>query len=162
MLTYNVEQLMIEIAGAEEEIVRWKEACELEVEAGKSLIEERDKEAMILREELGKTKASLDMLNSKLKLKEELAATAMFAQEASEKSLCLADRKASELRRRIEELTRQLEEADGRGERNRRRKVRHVCWPWRALRVNPSGGSTGTRSRNVRRMLPEMEALLLN
>lgn len=33
----------MEIKAAEEEIARWKEACELEVEAGKKEIEERNK-----------------------------------------------------------------------------------------------------------------------
>ncbi|KAF8380226.1 hypothetical protein HHK36_027708 [Tetracentron sinense] len=214
MLAHNVEELMMEITEAEEEAARWREACELEVEAGKNVIEERDREvynlldssifcsiyccldwqiwcsvdeynmynvgkddrvstthkpyksrltllgyqAAILREELAKTKASLDLSNSKLALKEELAATAMTAQAASEKSLRLADSRAAGLRERIEELTRQLEEADSRGDRSSRRRVRHICWPWRALRVNPA--ATSTRARNVRRMLPEMQALL--
>lgn len=34
---------MIEIKETEEEVARWKEACELEVKAGKKEIEERDK-----------------------------------------------------------------------------------------------------------------------
>ena len=34
---------MMEIKEAEEEVARWKEACELEVAAGKNEIEERDK-----------------------------------------------------------------------------------------------------------------------
>jgi len=33
----------MEMKAAEEEVGRWKEACELEVEAGKVEIEERDK-----------------------------------------------------------------------------------------------------------------------
>lgn len=33
----------MEIKEAEEEVARWKEACELEVKAGKNEIEERDK-----------------------------------------------------------------------------------------------------------------------
>lgn len=113
-------------------------------------------QAAILREELEKTRASLDLSNSKLKLKEELAATAMAAQAAAERSLQLADSRVAGFLERIEELTRQLEEADSRGERSNRRRVRYICWPWRALRVNPAA----TRTRNVRRMLPEMEALL--
>ncbi|OVA14021.1 hypothetical protein BVC80_1787g97 [Macleaya cordata] len=157
MLAQNVEQLMMEITDAEEEVARWREACELEVEAGKNALEERDREATTLREELNRTKASLDMSNNKLKLKEELATAAMAAQKAMERSLQLADSRAAGLRERIEELTRQLEEAETRGERSTRRRVRHICWPWKALRVNPSGT---TRSRNVRRMLPEMESLL--
>lgn len=33
----------MEIKEAEEEVARWKEACELEVKAGKKEVEERDK-----------------------------------------------------------------------------------------------------------------------
>ncbi|RZC57023.1 hypothetical protein C5167_004327 [Papaver somniferum] len=159
-LSQNVEQLAVEINAAEEEISRWKEACELEVEAGKNAVEERDKEAKILREELNRTKASLDTANNKIKLKEELASAAFIAQKAIEKSLLLADSRAGRLREIIEDLTKQLEEADSKGERtNKRRKVRHVCWPWRALQLNPTRTAINRRVRS--RMVPEMESLLL-
>ncbi|KAF8365121.1 hypothetical protein HHK36_032864 [Tetracentron sinense] len=157
-LAQNVEEFMMEMTGAEEEIARWREACELEVEAGKNVTEERDEVDAILKEELVKTKASLDLSNSKLKLKEELAAAAIAAQAAAEKSLQLADSRAAVFCQRIEELTRQLEEADSRVERSGLRRMRHICWPWQFFRVNPAG--TSTRTRNVKRMLPEMEALL--
>ncbi|KAM5557374.1 uncharacterized protein ABKV19_024649 [Rosa sericea] len=150
VLTENVEAHMIEMKDAEAEVARWREACELEVEAGKNEIEEREKLIAILKQELEKTRAALDISNGKLKLKEELAANAMAAHAAAEKSLQLADSRAAGLRTRIEELTRQLEEADSR-ERNSRR-VRHICWPWRSFKVNPAN--------NVRRLLPEMQALL--
>jgi len=38
----------MEMKAAEEEVARWKKACELEVEAGKVEIEERDKMVKIL------------------------------------------------------------------------------------------------------------------
>lgn len=96
-------------------------------------------QAKILIEELNRTKASLDTANNKIKLKEELASAAFIAQKAIEKSLLLADSRAGRLREIIEDLTKQLEEADSKGERtNKRRKVRHVCWPWRALQLNPT------------------------
>ncbi|XP_026409120.1 uncharacterized protein At3g49055-like [Papaver somniferum] len=159
-LSQNVEQLAVEINAAEEEISRWKETCELEVEAGKNATEERDKEAKILREELNRTKASLELLNNKINLKEELAAAAFTAQKAFEKSLHLADSRAGRLREIIEDLTKQLEEADSKGERgNNRRKVRHVCWPWRALQLNPTRTARNLRVRS--RMIPEMESWLL-
>ena len=110
-----------------------------------------------MKQELEKTKAALDISNGKLKMKEELAAAAMAAQAAAERSLQLADSRASGLHRRIEELTRQLEEADSK-EQNRR-KVRHICWPWLALKANPPNG-TNTRARNFKWMLPEMQAFL--
>ncbi|RZC72597.1 hypothetical protein C5167_048072 [Papaver somniferum] len=159
-LHFKVEQLAVEINAAEEEISRWKETCELEVEAGKNATEERDKEAKILREELNRTKASLELLNNKINLKEELAAAAFTAQKAFEKSLHLADSRAGRLREIIEDLTKQLEEADSKGERgNNRRKVRHVCWPWRALQLNPTRTARNLRVRS--RMIPEMESWLL-
>ncbi|KAJ4956068.1 hypothetical protein NE237_012851 [Protea cynaroides] len=144
MLTENVEALMMEITTAEEEIARWREACELEVEAGKNAIEERDRNVARLTEELEKMQASLDLLNSKLNLKEELATTAMAAQAAAEKSLQLADSRAAGLREQIEELTRQLDEADRKGDRNGRRRGRHICWPWRAFRLNAADVLTFT------------------
>ncbi|KAJ8642894.1 hypothetical protein MRB53_004642 [Persea americana] len=156
-LTQNVEELMIDLTYAEEEVARWREACELEVEAGKAAMEERDKEAAILRDELEKTKVSLELANNKLKVKDELAAAAMSAQAAAVRSLRLADSRAAGCRERIEELTRQLEEIESKGERKSRRKVRHICWPWPALRINPAA----LRRRDInRRSLPEMESLL--
>lgn len=152
LLAQNVEELLNEIKETEEEVVRWREACELEVVAGKSEIEERDNV-----QELEKTKAALDISNGKLKLKEDLAAAAMAAQEAAERSLQLADSRAAGLRERIEELTRQLEEVDAR-EKKSRRRVRHICWPWRIFK-NPVD-TANARFPNVRRMLPEMQALL--
>ncbi|XP_057481063.1 uncharacterized protein At3g49055-like isoform X2 [Actinidia eriantha] len=157
MLTQNVEELLMEIKETEEEVARWREACELEVTAGKNVVEERDK-VLILKQELEKTKAALDISNGKLKLKEELAGAAMAAQAAAERSLQLADSRAAGLHERIEELTRQLEAADS-TERTRR-KIRHICWPWRALRANIPPNGTNARTPNFKRMLPEMQALL--
>ncbi|XAR53650.1 hypothetical protein NMG60_11022282 [Bertholletia excelsa] len=157
LLAQNVEELLAELSETEKEVARWREACELEVEAGKNVVEERDKVVSILKQELEKTKVALDISNGKLKMKEELAAAAMAAQAAAERSLQLADSRAAGLRERIEELTRQLEEAESR--ERRQRKLRHICWPWRTLKINPANSSAG-RVRNFRRMLPEMQALL--
>lgn len=158
MLTQNVEETLMEIKETEEEVSRWREACELEVEAGKNVVEERDKVVSILKQELEKTKAALDISNGKLKLKEELADAAMAAQAAAERSLQLADSRAAGLNERIEELTKQLEEVESR-ERSRR-KVRRICWPWRTHNMNSPPNSTNTRARDSKQMLPEMEALL--
>lgn len=155
MLTQNVEELLTEIKETEEDVSRWREACELEVEAGKNVVEERDKVVSILKQELEKTKAALDISNGKLKLKEELATAAMAAQAAAERSLELADSRSAGLNERIEELTKQLEEIENR-ERSRH-KMRRICWPWRSLNVNPPPNNTSTRGK---RMLPEMQALL--
>ncbi|KAE8736432.1 U-box domain-containing protein kinase family protein, putative isoform 1 [Hibiscus syriacus] len=90
VLAQNVEKLLTEIKENEAGVARWREACELEVEAGK-------KEAVILKQELDKTKAALEISNGKLKLKEELAAAAIAAQAASERSLKLVDSRAAGL-----------------------------------------------------------------
>ncbi|XP_015571178.1 uncharacterized protein At3g49055 isoform X2 [Ricinus communis] len=156
VLAQNVEELLTEIKETEAEVARWREACELEVEAGKHEIEERDK-VFIMKQELDRTKAALEISNGKLKLKEDLASAAMAAQAASEKSLQLADTRAAGLQERIEELRKQLEEAESK-ERSRR-KVRHICWPWRTLKQN-SANIANERVQSVRPMLPEMQALL--
>ncbi|MFQ6664799.1 hypothetical protein Gotur_031790 [Gossypium turneri] len=154
VLAQNVDELLMEIKETEAEVARWREACELEVEAGKKEVEEREKLVVILKQELDKTKTALEISNGKLKLKEELAAAAIAAQAAAERSVQLADSRAVGLRDRIEELTKQLEEAEGK-ERSRR-KVRHICWPWEILKMN----ITNTRAQNGKRMLPEMQAFL--
>ncbi|KAL8153486.1 hypothetical protein V2J09_011246 [Rumex salicifolius] len=157
MLTQNVEELLSEIKAAEEDVARWREACELEVEAGKTIVNEREKVADILKQELEKTRSALEVSNSKLKMKEELAGAAMAAQAAAERSVQLADSRAAGLCERIEDLTRQLEEAENK-ERNGRR-VRHICWPWRAIKANASAVGAN-RISSAKRILPEMQALL--
>ncbi|KAH7538047.1 hypothetical protein FEM48_Zijuj03G0157800 [Ziziphus jujuba var. spinosa] len=148
-LAQNVEELLMKIKQTEAEFARWNEACELEVEAGKREIEERDKVVAILNQELEKTKTALDTSNQKLNEKEELAAAAMAAQSAAEKSLQLADSTAAGLRKRVEELSKQLEEAESRY-RNRH-KARHICGPWGALKL--STATMKNKVKIVRRML---------
>ena len=69
----------------------------------------------------------------KLKFKEETAAAAMAARDAAEKSLRLADMRASRLRERVEELSRQLDEFETREDSRGRNGSRYVCWPWQWL-----------------------------
>ncbi|VVB09627.1 unnamed protein product [Arabis nemorensis] len=130
-LTQNVEELVKVIREAESEVSRWREACELEVEAGKREVEERDQLIAILKAEVEKMRSALAISEGKLKLKEELAKAAMAAEEAAEKSIRLAERRIAELLSRIEHLYRQLEEAEP--TESKRRKFRYVwCWPlWR-------------------------------
>ncbi|CDP05178.1 unnamed protein product [Coffea canephora] len=158
ILTQKVEELHVKIIETEEEVVRWKEACELEVQAGKYLTEEHEKVVHILQQELEKTRTALHVSKSKVKLKDELVATAIAAQEATERSLQQADSRSAGLLARIEELTRELEEIEKR-ERANRHRIRHICWPWRVLKFNPANTANST-VRNIRRMLPEMQALL--
>ena len=114
-------------------------------------------EVAALKQELHKTKSALDISNGKQRLKEELAITAIAAQEAAERSLKLADTRAVELRRRVEELTRQVEEAE-KCESNIH-KVRRICWPWQIFKLT-SANVANTRVGNSKRMLPEMQALI--
>ncbi|XP_021727505.1 uncharacterized protein At3g49055-like [Chenopodium quinoa] len=155
-LTKNVEELLVEIKATEEEIERWREACELEVEAGKHVAQEHNKVVAILKQELEKTRTALQVSNKKLKLKEEVAVAAMVAQSAAEKSLQLAVNRAAIFRERIEELTRQVEEDESRHKNNRRR-LRRICWPWQAL--YPAATNTRVRNLDIKHMLPEMQAL---
>ncbi|XP_028806205.1 uncharacterized protein At3g49055 isoform X2 [Neltuma alba] len=158
VLAQNVEELLTEIKETEEEVGRWKNACELEVEAGKNEIEERDRVVDALKQELQRTKAALDISNGKLRLKEELASTAIAAQAAAERSLQLADNRAIELRHRIEELTRHIEEAEKK-ERSSR-KWRRICWPWEVFKFISGSNTSNTKVGTVKRMLPEMQALV--
>lgn len=154
-LIENVEALMKDIAVAEEDIARWREACELEAEAGKAIMKECQREITILKQELEDTEQSLDVANNRLKLKEELVAAAMAAREAAERSLRLTDSRASAFRERVEELSRQFEELDGRGERNSLARMRYVCWPWHWLKIAPI-----TKYRDLCHSSAELEQLL--
>ncbi|XP_028776527.1 paramyosin isoform X2 [Neltuma alba] len=125
----SVEGLMMDIAAAEEEINRWKLAAEQEAAAGRAVEQE------YVAQELEDAKQSMLESENKLKFKEETTAAAMAARDAAEKSLRLADLRASRLRDRVEELTHQLEELENREDsRGRgRNRSRYVCWPWQWL-----------------------------
>lgn len=92
-----------------------------------------------LRQELEEAKQAVIESEKKLKFKEETADAAMAARDAAEKSLRLADLRASRLRDKVEELNHQLEEHDntretlGTGQSSR---PRYVCWPWQWLGLN--------------------------
>ncbi|KAL6646379.1 hypothetical protein ACP70R_017987 [Stipagrostis hirtigluma subsp. patula] len=129
-LLQSVEKLTLGMKAVEEEATRWREACEMEVEAGKAVITELNQEVTLLREELGRVKADLGMAKSKLQLKEKLAASAMVAQAAADACLKLADSRSAGLQQRIEELTRQIEQEDNPGRKEResaRKRFRYVC-----------------------------------
>ncbi|KAI4382480.1 hypothetical protein MLD38_008439 [Melastoma candidum] len=133
----SIEGLMMDIATAEEEIARWKVAAEQEADAGKSVEQEFSAQVSGIKQELEEAKQALLELEKKLKFKEETADAAMAARDAAEKSLRLADLRASRLRDRVEELTRQLEESETRGDSRRARNgARYVCWPWQWLGID--------------------------
>ncbi|KAI6696322.1 hypothetical protein NL676_016441 [Syzygium grande] len=67
LLAQNVEELLNEIKETEVEVARWREACELEVVAGKNEIEERDKVVIIMKQELGEDQGSFGHIEWKAK-----------------------------------------------------------------------------------------------
>ncbi|KAK4256642.1 hypothetical protein QN277_006341 [Acacia crassicarpa] len=129
----SVEGLMMDIAAAEEEINRWKLAAEQEAAAGRAVEQEFVAQLSALKQELEDAKQSMVESENKLKFKEETTAAAMAARDAAEKSLRLADLRASRLRDRVEELTHQLEELENREDSQGRNRSRYVCWPWQWL-----------------------------
>ncbi|KAJ9169447.1 hypothetical protein P3X46_017644 [Hevea brasiliensis] len=129
----NVEGLMMDIAAAEEEITRWKVAAEQEAAAGRAVEQEFVTQLSALKQEVEETRIVMLESEKKLKLKEETAAAAMAAREAAEKSLRLADMRASRLRDRVEELSHQLDEFETREDSRGRNGPRYVCWPWQWL-----------------------------
>ncbi|KAI3906097.1 hypothetical protein MKW98_018282 [Papaver atlanticum] len=139
MANQSVEDLMMDIAAAEEEIARWKVAAEQEAAAGRSVEQEFLAQLSVLRKELDEMKQAMLESDKKLKFKEETAAAAMAARDAAEKSLRLADLRASRLRERLEELSQQIEESDTREDSRNRTRQRYACWPWQWLGLNYVG-----------------------
>ncbi|XP_057416776.1 uncharacterized protein LOC130711254 [Lotus japonicus] len=129
----NIEGLMMDIAAAEEEINRWKDAAEQEAAAGRGVEQEFVAQLSTLKHELEEAKQAMLESEKKLKFKEETAAAAMAARDAAEKSLRLADTRSSRLRDRVEELTHQLEEFENREDSRGGNRPRYVCWPWQWL-----------------------------
>ncbi|KAJ6903869.1 paramyosin-like [Populus alba x Populus x berolinensis] len=129
----SVEGLMTDIAAAEEEITRWKVAAEQEAAAGRAVEQEFVAQLSAVKQELEEARQAILDSEKKLKFKGETAAAAMAAREAAEKSLSLADMRASRLRDRIEELSHQLEELETREDLRGRNGPRYVCWPWQWL-----------------------------
>ncbi|XP_057776810.1 probable myosin heavy chain ECU04_1000 [Salvia miltiorrhiza] len=151
----NVEGLMMDIAGAEEEIMRWKIAAQQEADAGKAVEQEYISQLASVRQELEEARQAVIESEKKLKFKEETAEAAMAARDAAEKSLRLADTRASRLRDRVEELTRQLDELDTReASRTGLNRPRYVCWPWQWLGLDYVGSH---RSEPPEQTANEME-----
>ncbi|KAD0345286.1 hypothetical protein R6Q59_004433 [Mikania micrantha] len=140
----NVEGLMMDIAAAEEEITRWKAAAQQEADAGRAIEQEYVAQLSAVRQELEEAKQAVMESEKKLKFKEETAAAAMAARDAAEKSLRLADSRATRMRERVEELTSQLEKLDTRESQSGQSRGRYVCWPWQWLGLNFVGTHTHT------------------
>ncbi|KAG9447276.1 hypothetical protein H6P81_013404 [Aristolochia fimbriata] len=151
----SVEGLMMDIVAAEEEIARWKLAAEQEAAAGRAVEQEFIAQLSTLRQELEEAKQKMLESENKLKFKEETAVAAMAARDAAEKSLKLADLRASRLRERVEELSRQIEESDTREDMGTHNRPRYVCWPWQWLGLNFVGHHPETRQNSNEMELSE-------
>ncbi|KAL7134972.1 hypothetical protein ABFS83_11G061200 [Erythranthe nasuta] len=156
----NVEGLMMDISAAEEEIMRWKVAAQQEADAGKAVEQDYVAQLASVRQELEEARQAVMESEKKLKFKEETAEAAMGARDAAEKSLRLADMRASRLRDRVEELTRQLDELDTRESSSAAtittalNRHRYVCWPWQWLGLDYVGSQ---RSELPQQTANEME-----
>ncbi|KAJ6719664.1 PARAMYOSIN [Salix purpurea] len=129
----SVEGLMMDIAAAEEEITRWKVAAEQEAAVGRAVEQDFVAQLSAVKQELEEAGQAMLESEKKLKFKEETATAAMAAREAAERSLSLADTRASRLRGRIEELSHQVEEFETREDLTGQNRPRYVCWPWQWL-----------------------------
>ncbi|CAA7023636.1 unnamed protein product [Microthlaspi erraticum] len=136
----NVEGLMTDIAAAEEEIARWKVAAEQEAAAGGAVEQDFTSQLYVLKEELEEAKQAIIESEKKLKFKEETAAAAMGARDAAERSLRLADTRATKLRERIQELNRKVEELETHRDMSTSNRARYACWPWQLLGIDIVGG----------------------
>lgn len=154
----NIEGLMMDIAAAEEEITRWKVAAEQEAAAGGAVEQEYLTQISALKQEVEEAKQAMIESEKKLKFKEETATAAMAAREAAEKSLRLADIRASRLRDRVEELTHQLENLDNKEDSQNRTRARYVCWPWEWLGID----FVGHRQRTERPEEPSSNEMELS
>ncbi|XP_022966915.1 uncharacterized protein At3g49055 [Cucurbita maxima] len=157
----SVEGLMMDITAAEEEIMRWKLAAEQEAAAGKAVEQEFLAQISAVKQELEEARLGILDLDKKLKMKEETANAAMAARDAAEKSLRLADVRASRLRERVEDLTRQLEELDFReGSRRGLNGHRYVCWPWQWLGLDFVGSRSSETQEESSNEMELSEPLL--
>ncbi|KAJ4974272.1 hypothetical protein NE237_007446 [Protea cynaroides] len=156
----NVEGLMMDIAAAEEEIVRWKVAAEQEAAAGRAIEQEYLAQLSTLRQELLEAKQAMMESENKLKFKEETAEAAMAARDAADKSLKLADLRASRLRDRVEELSRQLEESATREDSRIRIRPRYMCWPWEWRGLNFIGYNLSETQQQISNEMELSEPLL--
>ncbi|KAH7570385.1 hypothetical protein ACOSP7_018500 [Xanthoceras sorbifolium] len=148
----SVEGLMLDIAAAEEEITRWKAAAEQEAAAGGAVEQEFVAQLSAIKQELEEAKQALLESEKKLKFKEETAAAAMAARDAAEKSLRLADMRASRLRDRVEELSRQLEVFESREDSRGQNGPRYVCWPWQWLGLDFVGHRPDAQRQSTNEM----------
>lgn len=106
-----------------------------------------------LNKQIDRLKRSGEEAVLKLRSKEEMASAAIVARTAAERSLQMADERAAELRDRLEELNKQMEEADRNKEFRLGLGWLDMCCPWLRNRRSAS-------DRRATQMAAEMEELL--
>ncbi|KAL2620800.1 hypothetical protein R1flu_001005 [Riccia fluitans] len=155
----HIQTYTNELRAVEEEAARWKEAATAEAAAGAGVLEElenRTKEIEILNERVSELKEMVEEANSKVSSKEQMAMAAIAARNAAERSLQIADERSSELRLRVVDMTRALEEMEQSGD-FRTPGLLDMCWPWLRGRGRPGVNSEGPQQV---RGSAEMETLL--
>lgn len=131
-LEKHVESVTSELIAAEEEVSRWKEAATAEAAAGARMVEEveiRNKEIAALNERSAKYRELVEEANTKVGSKEDMALAAIAALNAAERSRQIADERATDLRDRLEEMNRQIEELEQKSE-HRGCALLDWCLPW--------------------------------
>ncbi|KAG0556144.1 hypothetical protein KC19_11G029400 [Ceratodon purpureus] len=111
----QVKDYAADIEALEEEVERWKQAATDEATAGAAVMDDLEKcqfEVSELNRQIDRFKISGEEAILKLRSKEEMAVAAIAARTAAERSLQMADERAAELRERLEELNKQVEEAE--------------------------------------------------
>lgn len=152
----QVKGYTADIEALEEEIERWKQAATDEAAAGAAVMEDLERcqyEVSDLNKQIDRFKISGEEAMLKLRSKEEMAAAAIAARTAAERSLQMADERASELRERLEELNKQMEEADRNKDYRFGLGWLDMCCPWLRNRRRSS-------NRGGTQMAAEMEELL--
>eukprot|EP00250_Pteridium_aquilinum_P029657 c39912_g1_i1 orf=203-2251(+) len=144
----TIEGLRTEVAAANEDTSRWKQAATKEAEAGAILLEEVERlqeQVSFLKEQARQLSDLLEDCKIKLRSKEEMAAAAIAARKAAEQSLRIADERAVQLRKRIEDMARQFELLDGKDDGVTPVGWYDACWPWlRGKNSYSHGNSTQT------------------
>lgn len=155
----TIEGFRADLAAADEDIFRWKQAATKEAEAGATLFEEVERcqeQIAFLKDRTRQLSDSLEDSNNKLRSKEEMAAAAIAARNAAERSLRIADERAVQLRKRIEDMARQFELLEGKDDGATPTGWFDACWPyqWVRGRLPDSHGNPTPRPGD------EMEKLL--
>ncbi|CAI7773934.1 unnamed protein product, partial [Closterium sp. NIES-53] len=108
-----IAALQASLSECEAEAGRWREAAKEEAAAGSAVAEEMEEmrgQLLTLEGEAEKWQRAAEEAQAMLTSRDELAAAAVAAREAAERSLRAADRRVAELRERVEELQQQLED----------------------------------------------------